>query len=198
MPLSHGLVISALALNVLIIKLNLAPTHSIYEYHGSKRAVADDEMSCNCHKYSAHSPSGNPYSHHHSYHIPHSLNITTVASHSLKSPRLLPVPFYSTERHTQCLLNTTITVLRSLNTLLARAHPRIALYPKSPNRVTLTLSNTFNFAAPRNDTTPSRFCCLRLQLCSWVFRSQDDSTTPAIFFPRIHCENGGKPIQTLQ
>lgn len=122
-------------------------------------------MSCNYHKYSAHSPSSNPYSHNHSDHIPHSkTSNTTLASHRARSslsnnPRLLinpiSLPRVAISYQTQCLnLNTILTDHKNLSTLHARAHRRIARYLKSQSSATHTLSNTFNLAAPQTIQPP--------------------------------------------
>ena len=44
------------------------------------------------HKYSAHSPSRNPYSHNHSYHIPHSKTFTQYQNTAVASPRARSSP----------------------------------------------------------------------------------------------------------
>ena len=73
---------------------------------------------------------------------------------------------------------------KSPSTLLARAHRRIALYLKFPNRVTPTLSNTFNLAAPQNDTTSSRFVVYDYSSAVWSF---DLKMTQQ---PRLHSSLG--------
>lgn len=106
-------------------------------------------------------------------------------------PTLIPALLHqlSLLEQTKCLPHTTTTAHNSLNTLLAQAHRRTALFPKSQNRLipSLSASATHSFSA----TQPAQptFCllCMTLALQLSLLVSERLNKTPATFSNRVHC-----------